>query len=91
MPHDEKINFDEWDSTLNITWNITVTVKPNSKKESVTKLEEGMYLVRVHAAPVDGKANDRVIELLCLHFGKPKSAFILLKGHKSKKKTFQII
>lgn len=69
---------------------ITVTVKPNSKRESVELLEDGSYLVRVHAPPTEGKANERVIELLSKEFKKPKSAFELVSGHRGKRKIFKI-
>lgn len=69
---------------------ITVSVKPNSRIESVEAMADGSLLIRVNAPPVDGRANERVIELLSEHFKKPKSKFKLLRGHNSKKKTFQI-
>jgi uncharacterized protein (TIGR00251 family) len=69
---------------------ITVTVKPNSKKESVEEQPDGSYLVRVNVPPVDGKANERVIELLAGHFRRPKSLITLVSGPKSKKKIFSI-
>lgn len=70
---------------------ITVQVKPNSKKESVTLNEDGSYTVRAHAPPVDGKANQRVIELLAEHFEKPKSAIQLVHGSTGKRKLFEIL
>lgn len=69
---------------------ITVQVKPNSRKEGVEDLPDGSYLVRVNAPPVEGKANERVIELLAEKFGIRKSAFTLRSGPKSKKKVFEI-
>jgi len=69
---------------------VSVQVKPNSKKESVEMLADGTYLVRVHAPPVDGRANIRVIELLAKFFKVSKSAVELVAGHKGKKKIFEI-
>jgi len=69
---------------------ITVVVKPNSKKELVELMPDGTYTVRVNVPPVDGKANQRVIELLSEHFRQPKSLITLLNGPKSKKKIFSI-
>lgn len=69
---------------------ITVAVKPNSKKESVELVSDGSYTVRVNVPPVDGKANERVIELLSKHFKQPKSLITLISGPKSKKKIFSI-
>ncbi|MGZ3690029.1 MAG: DUF167 domain-containing protein [Pseudobdellovibrio sp.] len=69
---------------------ITVSVKPNSKMDKVEKINDTEYLVRVHAPPVDGKANERLIELLSKYFKRPKSCIELLSGTKSKKKIFEI-
>lgn len=69
---------------------VSVTVKPNSKKEFVTVNEDGTLTVRVNAPPVDGQANKRVIELLSEHFKKPKSSVKLLHGSSGKKKIFEI-
>lgn len=69
---------------------INVAVKPNSKRESVDILADGTYVVKVNAPPVDGKANERVIELLADYFLKPKSAIKLLSGARGKKKVFKI-
>ncbi|AZZ38253.1 hypothetical protein CIK05_01375 [Bdellovibrio sp. qaytius] len=69
---------------------ITVAVKPNSKKELVEQLADGSYMVRVNVPPVDGKANERVIELLSEYFRQPKSLIALVSGPKSKKKIFSI-
>ena len=69
---------------------ITVNVKPNAKKESVTLMEDGSYVVRVNAPPNEGKANKRVIELLSESLKKPKSSFLLLSGHKGKKKIIEV-
>ena len=66
---------------------ISVQVKPNSKKESV-ELTDGVYIVRVNAPPVEGAANERVIELLAEHLDRPKSSIQLVSGHRSKRKIF---
>ncbi len=69
---------------------ISVTVKPNSKKEGVVVSEVGVYTVRVSAPPVDGKANARVIELVARHFGVPKSRVSIARGTLGKKKIIEI-
>jgi uncharacterized protein (TIGR00251 family) len=58
--------------------------------ESVTQNADGSFTVKVHAPPVEGKANKRVIELLAEHFGKSKSSILLLHGSSGKKKIFEI-
>ena len=69
---------------------ITVQVKPNSKKELVEQQADGSYLVRVKAPPTEGRANERVIELLSVFFKIPKSRIELSGGHKSKRKIFKL-
>ena len=70
---------------------VNVLVKPNSKKESVTEDETGTLIIRVNAPPIDGKANQRVIELLSEYFKRPKSSIQLLHGSTGKKKIFEIL
>lgn len=69
---------------------ITVTVKPNARQESVERVAEGEYRVCANASPVEGKANERVVELLSQSLGKPRSAFTLVLGHRAKKKVFEV-
>jgi uncharacterized protein (TIGR00251 family) len=77
-------------SSNSVSLKISVQVKINSKVESVEKLDDGSFVVRVHAPPVEGKANERVCELLAEHFNVPKSRVALVAGGKSKKKIFEI-
>lgn len=69
---------------------ISVTVKPNARQESVTEQADGSLLVKVNAPPVDGKANERLLELLAKHLKCSKSSLTLISGHKSRKKVFSI-
>jgi len=65
-------------------------VKTNSKLESIEKNEDGSFLVRVRVPPIEGKANERIRELLAEFFKKPKSLVKIVSGLKGKKKVFQI-
>lgn len=69
---------------------IQVKVKLKSKKEGIELTPEGVYEVRVHVPPIEGKANKRVIELLSDYLKKPKTSIELVRGHKSKIKVFRI-
>jgi uncharacterized protein (TIGR00251 family) len=69
---------------------VSVSVKPNSRKEMVEVRADGSLLVRVNAPPVDGKANERVVELLAKHYNVPKSRIELVSGATGKKKLFEI-
>ena len=70
---------------------ITVKVKPNSKEDSVEKVGENEFMVRVKAKPQEGKANQAVVEALAEYFDVAKSRVVLLHGQTSKHKVFDII
>jgi uncharacterized protein (TIGR00251 family) len=69
---------------------IAVVVKTNARKNGVETRDDGSLLVRVNAPPVEGKANEKVVEALAEHFGKPKRDIVIIRGHTSKKKLVEI-
>ena len=69
---------------------INVKVVPNSHSSSVAKLDDGSYKIRVDASAVKGKANDRLIEMLSVHFGVPKSSIRIIRGAKSRNKVVYV-
>jgi uncharacterized protein len=48
---------------------IRIKVKPGARAEDLTECDDGSWLARVKAPPVDGKANAAVISLVAAHFG----------------------
>lgn len=70
---------------------ISVITHPNSKRPRIEEDLTGMLHVYVNAPPLEGRANQAVIEALALHFGVKKNAVTLLSGHKSKNKRFEIM
>ena len=69
---------------------VFVKVKPQSKSEGVTKIDEMHYVVQVKAPPVEGKANEAVIRVLSDYFNVPKSHVRILKGTQGKHKIVEI-
>jgi uncharacterized protein (TIGR00251 family) len=69
---------------------IHVQVKLRSKLEGVEELGEGRVVVKINVPPEDGKANERVHELLAKFYGISKSALVLVSGFKSKSKIFEV-
>ena len=69
---------------------IDIKVIPGAKKNRV--LEEGGRIVKVYltAPPVEGKANEALIEFLAGHFGIRKSQIEIIKGLKSRNKVIII-
>jgi uncharacterized protein (TIGR00251 family) len=67
---------------------IIVEVKANSKIESVEKLEDNRYRVKVKAPPRKGKANRAVLKLLKEYFKRPVN---LVEGFASSIKVLDVI
>lgn len=68
---------------------ITVKVKPNASRESV-EIKDNIYIVTLKAPPVEGRANEALIELLSEYFKKARSKIDIVSGHKSKIKVVEI-
>jgi uncharacterized protein len=69
---------------------ITIRVKTNARKNEVTETGPGTYSVSVTAPPVEGKANEKVVELLSEFFHKPKRCISIVRGEKGKDKIIEI-
>jgi uncharacterized protein (TIGR00251 family) len=73
-----------------VSHKIWISVKPQSTKESVTKVADGEYRVAVHPPAEDNQANQAVVKLLAEYFSVSKSAIAILRGQQSKKKLIEI-
>lgn len=73
-----------------MSYKLWVQVKPQARKQSIEKISEQEYRIAVQAAPVAGKANDEVVELLARYFSVPKSSVKVLRGQSSRKKLVEI-
>lgn len=70
---------------------LAVRVIPrSSKNEIVGTMADGSLKVKLTAAPVDGAANEALIELLSEKFDLPKHCITILRGLKSKNKVVEI-
>lgn len=70
---------------------IFITVTPRSSKNEVVPLEDGTYKIKITAAPVDGEANKKLIELISEYFDVAKSCVVIVKGDRGKKKIIEIV
>ena len=70
---------------------ITVRVKPGARRNEVVQTGERDYTVSVTAPPVDGKANEKLVELLAAFFGRPKRSVTVLSGASSRRKIVEIL
>jgi uncharacterized protein (TIGR00251 family) len=71
---------------------ISVTVKPNSKKGNliIKNPEAEDYIIYLREKPVDGKANEALINFISKHFKTPKTRIKILKGATSNHKLIEI-
>lgn len=69
---------------------VTIKVLPRSSKNELIKLDENSFKIKTTAPPVEGAANEAVIELLSGYFSVPKSCIEIVRGHKSKNKIVKI-
>ena len=69
---------------------LRLKVKPGSREEGLTELDDGSWLARVKAPPVDGKANAAVIALVAQHFGLRKAQVHIKSGASGRSKLVQL-
>ena len=69
---------------------IEVKVAPRSSKRGIVGVIDNMLKVKLTAPPVDGAANEQLIELLAEEYGVKKSNIIILRGETSRRKTVKI-
>ncbi len=67
-----------------------VKVKPNSKNQKIEEVEDGSLTVHLKSSPVDGKANEELIQLLAKKFDVPKSKITIKIGLSSRQKLVEI-
>lgn len=79
-------NVREQDGTLRLF----IEARPGSKRDALEEGPAGQLLLRIRAPAVDGKANERIIDLLSKFLGVPKKKIELAKGEHSKIKEIRI-
>ncbi len=69
---------------------LEVRVMPRAGRTGLGGYRGGVLVIRLAAAPVDGAANDALIEFLADLLGRPKRDVSILAGHKSRNKRIAI-
>jgi len=72
-----------------VVW-LAVSVQPNAKRTAAEGLHDGALRVRLCAPPVDGKANQLLIEWLADQLGVPRRAVTLVRGQTARRKWLAI-
>ena len=71
--------------------NIEVQIQPRSSKDQIIGLHDGRIKIKISAPPVDGRANESLIEFMAKVLGVSKSKVEIVKGHTSKFKTLKVL
>ena len=69
---------------------LEIRVIPRASRNEVGGMRDGRLVVRVTAPPVDGAANEAVIEILAERLDIPKRSLRVVSGATSKSKTIEI-
>ncbi len=71
---------------------IDVLVQPRASRNEVLGADEaGRIRVRVTAPPVEGAANESLIELLARHFSVPKGNITIVSGSRGRRKKVRVV
>ncbi|MBE9142203.1 DUF167 domain-containing protein [Planktothrix mougeotii] len=69
---------------------LKIKVKPNSKQQALQKEVDGSFTVHLKSPPVEGKANQELIQFLAKYFGVPKSQITIKSGLSSRHKFVEV-
>ncbi len=69
---------------------LRMKVKPSARRSEILPGDDGVWQVKLKAAPVDGKANEELIRLVAEHFGVRRTDVTLRSGAGSRLKLIQI-
>ena len=69
---------------------LAVRVQPGASRNEIAGEWEGALKIRLQAPPVDGKANEALIEFLARALNIPKSAVRILAGERSRTKRVEL-
>ena len=69
---------------------IKVKVFPKSKKEELIIKDKDSFDIKIKEKPIEGKANEAVINKLASHFNISPKKFRIIKGSKTRNKIIEI-
>lgn len=71
------------------SFTVTVMVKPNARQPGI-RVAGDVVEARVNAPAVDGRANERLVEMLAEHYHVPRSRITILHGTAGRRKLVQV-
>lgn len=69
---------------------LAIKVIPNAPRTEIIGWLGDALKIKVHAPPVEGKANDALCDFLADHFNLPRRAVTVLRGDTSRQKLIRL-
>jgi len=69
---------------------IQVKVKPRARMSAIEDAGDGTFVAYVKSGPIDGRANEELIELVARQFGCSKAAVSIKSGASARTKLLRI-
>jgi hypothetical protein len=69
---------------------IPVRLRPRAGRDELVEVRDGVLIVRVSAAPVDGRANRALCRLLADRLGVAPSRVAVIRGERSREKLVSV-
>ena len=69
---------------------VKVKCYPNSKKQEIVKKDKDSFDIKVKEKAEQGKANNKILEILSSEFDVPANKIKMIKGSKQRSKIFKI-
>jgi uncharacterized protein (TIGR00251 family) len=70
---------------------ISLHVLPNAPKNQIIGLYDGKLKIKINAPPVDGKANEAIIDFFSGYLKISKNKLQIIRGENAKSKTILIL
>ncbi|MGZ3768829.1 MAG: DUF167 domain-containing protein [Bdellovibrio sp.] len=70
---------------------IHLFIQPKSSKNEIIGPHNGEIKIKITSPPIDGRANEGLIEFLSDHFDVPKRNVVLVKGDTGRHKTVDLL
>jgi uncharacterized protein (TIGR00251 family) len=77
----------EWFRWRGADLTLLATIQPGAAQSQFAGLHGAALKIRIHAPPVDGKANRTLIEFLAREFSTPPSRICIVRGATTRTKT----
>lgn len=79
-----------WISKTKEHCRVAVQVSPNAKKSEITSSDGDALRIRLQAPPVEGKANEALIQFIAKKLGVPRKHVTITHGLTNKRKLLEI-